>query len=110
MIYNNRLIPNLIFFQGLMQKRPTIIEKRIEISTKYEERKKSFRNKSKTAICSEVGQELGYSESGIVKIINRFLKKGIIKHKKPSGRKRKTTKRQDRIIKPKEKFLSLLFF
>ena len=65
-----------------MSKRPITTEKRMEIITKYEEREKSSQDKSKMEIYSDIGQELDYSERGVVKIINRFLKEELIKHKK----------------------------
>ena len=72
---------------------------RVQIITKYEERRKFEPLKSKTNICKQIADEFMLSYQGVLLLINRYLKNGQVFHKKPSGRPRKTTRREENLLK-----------
>ena len=57
--------------------------------------------KSKTLLIEEISEELGLKKRNCFNIINKFKNEETLERKKGSGRKRKTTKREDNLIKKK---------
>ena len=65
----------------------------------FGERQKKRENQSKTSLIEEISKELNLNKRTSLNIINKYLIDGSLDRKKGSGRKRKTSKREDRLIK-----------